>query len=69
MKKGTNSNASDEMRLEYDLSELKFVGRGIYANRFRQGHNLVFLEPDVAKVFPDTKSVNEALRSLIQGTV
>ena len=69
MKKGINSNASDEMRPEYDLPELKFVGRGIYADRFRQGHNLVFLEPDVAKVFPDTKSVNEALRSLIRGTV
>jgi hypothetical protein len=68
MKKVTDSNEDDEMRPEYDLSKLKFVGRGIYADRFRQGHNLVFLEPDVAKAFPDTKSVNEALRALLQGT-
>lgn len=68
MEKATESNDSDEMRPEYDFTELKFVGRGVYADRFRQGHNLVFLEPDVAEVFPDTKSVNEALRSLIQST-
>jgi len=53
---------SDEMRPEYDLRKLKFVGRGIYAERYRSGTNLVLLEPDVRKAFPDDKSVNEALR-------
>ena len=52
----------DEMRPEYDLSKLKFVGRGIYAERYRSGTNLVLLDRDVRVVFPDDESVNEALR-------
>jgi hypothetical protein len=52
----------DEMRPEYDLRKLKFVGRGIYAERYRSGTNLVLLEPDVRAAFPDDESVNEALR-------
>ena len=40
--------------------------RGKYAKRFRAGTNLVLLEPDVAKVFADDESVNDALRSLIK---
>jgi hypothetical protein len=52
----------DELRPEYDLMRLKFVGRGIYAERYRSGTNLVLLEPDVREAFPDDESVNEALR-------
>ncbi|SRR6266487_5350160 len=61
MKKKTDE-ASDEMRPEYDLRKLKFVGRGIYAERYRSGTNLVLLDKDVRKAFPDDESVNEALR-------
>lgn len=61
MKKKTDKN-SDEMRPEYDLRKLKFVGRGIYAERYKSGTNLVLLEPDVREAFPDDESVNEALR-------
>ena len=60
MKKKTDK--TDEMRPEYDLRKLKFVGRGIYAERYRSGTNLVLLEPDVRAAFPDDASVNEALR-------
>jgi hypothetical protein len=63
MKKKIDKDA-DEMRPEYDLSKLKFVGRGIYAERYRSGTNLVLLEPDVRKAFPDDESVNEALRAI-----
>jgi hypothetical protein len=52
----------DEMRPEYDLAKLKFVGRGIYAERYRSGTNIVRLDPDVREAFPDDESVNEALR-------
>ena len=53
----------DELRPEYDLSELLKGGvRGKYASRYREGTNLVLLAPDVAAVFPDERSVNEALR-------
>jgi hypothetical protein len=53
---------SDEMRSEYDLRKLKLIGRGVYAERYRSGTNLVLLEPDVRAAFPDDESVNEALR-------
>lgn len=52
----------DEMRPEYDFRKLKFIGRGIYAERYRSGTNLVLLEPDIRRAFPDDQSVNEALR-------
>jgi hypothetical protein len=52
----------DELAPEYDFSNLKLVGRGIYAERYRSGTNLVLLEPDVREAFPDDESVNEALR-------
>jgi len=38
--------------------------RGKYAKRFGKGTNLVLLEPDVAKAFPDAAAVNETLRAL-----
>jgi len=47
---------------------LKGGVRGKYAERFREGTNLVLLEPDVAKAFPDAQAVNEALRLVIQLT-
>jgi hypothetical protein len=43
---------------------MKIVGRGIYRERYRSGTNLVLLEPDVRKAFPDDDSVNEALRMI-----
>jgi hypothetical protein len=61
MKKITDE-LSDEMRPEYDFRKLNFVGRGIYAERYRSGTNLVLLEPDIRAAFPDDESVNEALR-------
>ena len=65
MKKATGMN--DELRSEYDLSELLKGGvKGKYANRYRQGTNLVLLAPDVAQVFTDEQSVNEALRLVMQ---
>ncbi len=57
----------DELRSEYDLSELLKGGvRGKYADRFKEGTNLVLLAPDVAAVFPDEQAVNEALRLVMQ---
>ena len=56
---------NDEMLEEYDFS--KGI-RGKYASRFREGSNIVVLSPDVAEVFTDSESVNEALRTLIKIT-
>jgi hypothetical protein len=55
----------DELRLEYDLSRLKGGVRGKYYKRAVAGTNLVLIEPDLAKAFPDTDSVNRALRLLV----
>lgn len=58
----------DELRPEYDFDYSKAV-RGKYHQRLlREGSNVVFLEPDVAKAFRDSASVNEALRSLLEIT-
>ena len=68
MKKTTKKRkASDELRKEYDLSNLKGGVRGKYLDRYREGTNLVLLSPDVARHFPDGQSVNSALRTLIRG--
>ena len=54
----------DELRPEYDLASLKGLVRGKYYKRALMGTNLVLLEPDVARAFPDSESVNRALRLL-----
>ena len=54
----------DELWPEYDLKSLKGVVRGKYYQRAMVGTNLVLLEPDVARAFPDSNSVNRALRLL-----
>ena len=55
----TQTRRKSEMLNEYDFS--KGV-RGKYAKRYAAGSNVVVLLPDVAEVFPDSESVNEALR-------
>ena len=65
MKKKTSKTEDDDDLLpEYDFSKMKLVGRGIYAERYRSGTNLVLLDRDVRKAFPDDKMVNEALRMI-----
>ena len=58
-KNRSDAPADDEMRPEYDL---RGGVRGKYYERYKQGTNVVLLEPDVAKVFRDSATVNEALR-------
>lgn len=57
---------SDDLRDEYDFSPEVLRGgvRGKYAARYAEGVNIVRLDPDVAAVFPDSDSVNNALRAL-----
>ena len=52
-----------EMQPEYDFS--KGV-RGKHYQAFQEGSNVVFLEPDIAKIFKDSESVNHALRMLME---
>ena len=58
MKKNSRHN---DMLPEYDFSK---GTRGKYARRYHQETNVVVLDPDVAKRFPNSEAVNQALRSL-----
>ncbi len=57
------SDSSDDLRPEYDFSG---GVRGKYAARFREGTNIVVLDPDVAAEFKDSQAVNDALRTLLK---
>ncbi len=65
MKKTDKPELNDELREEYDLAKLEDAVRGKYAQRFKEGSNVIVLAPDVAEVFPNSEAVNEALRLLI----
>ncbi len=65
MKKPSAKRLDDDLRPEYDLSQLKGAVRGKYYRRARAGTNLVLIEPELAEVFPDSESVNRALRLLV----
>jgi uncharacterized DUF497 family protein len=56
-------NKEVEMLDEYDFST-GVIGK--YAKQYAEGTNIVLLEPDVAKVFPDSAAVNQALRQIIE---
>lgn len=57
-----DENDGDEMRAEYDL---RGGVRGKYYKRYREETNIVVLDPDVAKVFHDSETVNIALRRFL----
>jgi uncharacterized DUF497 family protein len=63
-----NPKNSDELNVElldeYDFSKMSNGVRGKYAKQYHEGVKLIMLEADVAQIFPDAKSVNEALRAL-----
>ena len=64
MRKALAKRHDDDLRPEYDLTRLKGRVRGKYYKQAVAGTNLVLLEPDVARAFPDSSSVNRALRLL-----
>lgn len=53
----------DGMRTEYDFSS---GVRGKYARKYAQGTNIVALDPDVARRFKDSRTVNEVLRAIMK---
>jgi hypothetical protein len=52
----------DDLLPEYDFSG---AVRGKYYERYREGTNVVLLEPDVAAVLRDSEAVNDTLRMLV----
>lgn len=61
-KKAQPKHPARGMRPEYDFSG---GVRGKYVDRYRRGTNLVLLDPELIAAFPDSKSVNDALRALV----
>lgn len=68
MKKAKNSELNDWGKANYKRADLGELVRGKYAKRIREATNVVVLDPQVAKAFPNDEAVNSALRGLIQST-
>ena len=66
--KDKRKKSQDELRPEYNFDYSKAVRGKYYKKLMEEGSNIVVLEPDVAKAFHDSASVNEALRSLLDLT-
>jgi hypothetical protein len=58
----------DDLRAEYKRSDFGELVRGRYAERLKEGSNIVVLDPRVAQAFPNSEAVNEALLSLLELT-
>ncbi len=58
--------ASEDMRPEYDFDYSKAVRGKYYRRILKEGANVAVLDPDIAKAFPDSGSVNDALRVVLK---
>ena len=59
-------NKEHELRSEYKRDDFTRSVRGKYYKSYNDSHNLVLLNSEVAKAFPDDEAVNNALMSLIK---
>ena len=64
--KPKRTNHVAQMRAEYDFDYSKAVRGKYYKRLLKEGSNVVVLDRDVAKAFPDSVSVNKALRSVLE---
>jgi hypothetical protein len=63
--KKANPSSGDDLRPEYKRSDFGRLVRGKYVERLKKGSNVVVLDPRVARAFPTSEAVNEALLSLL----
>jgi len=68
MKKPVRQRKHEELRSEYDFASMKEGVRGKHYRDYRNGTNVVLLQPDVAEAFPTEDAVNEALRGILTTT-
>lgn len=66
--KKANPGPETDIRAEYDFASMKGGVRGKYARQYREGTNLVLLDPELAEAFPTDAAVNKALRALLNMT-
>ncbi len=64
--KPKTSRLSDDLRPEYRFDYAKAVRGKYYKRILKEGANVVVLEPDVAKAFPNSAAVNDALRVVLK---
>jgi hypothetical protein len=55
----------DTMRKEYPENLIKSCVRGKYAKAYREGTNVVLIDPDLHELFPNSEAVNRALRDYV----
>lgn len=63
--KKAKTTTGDDLRPKYRREDLGPGVRGKYLAAYQKGTNLVLLNPDIAKAFPTSEAVNEALRGLL----
>ena len=56
----------DDLRPEYERSDFATIQRGKYAGAMAEETNVIVLDPEVARAFPNDKAVNDALRGLME---
>lgn len=56
------------MKAEYDFASMKGGVRGKYVRQYREGTNLVLLDPEIAAAFPTAESVNQTVRAVLNLT-
>ena len=59
------SNDKDTLRDEYPEDLIRSGVRGKYTKSYREGTNIVLIDPDLRELFPDSESVNRALREYV----
>ena len=59
-------SSTSEMRSEYNFDYSKAVRGKYYKHLLKEGSNVVVLEPDIAKAFPNSAAVNDALRVVLK---
>ena len=59
------NSENDDLRPEYSEELIKAGERGKYAKRYRESTNVVLIDPDLHKIFPDSEAVNKALREYV----
>jgi hypothetical protein len=60
------SNSKEDLEKEYDLKSLGKGVRGKYFEQYQKGTNVVVIDPDLSKAFPNAKAVNDALREVLE---
>jgi hypothetical protein len=69
MKKNSIKKQDDyELKGEYDLTTMAILPKGRFDPKRRIGMNVVVLDPELAKAFPNDEAVNEALRLLLKAS-